>query len=558
VDRPFWLRFTQEALSEQNTGEDLRDELEKTRLALKVCKKELSDKSVALERVTLDYDRAQEMAKLGTWVLDVDTGRVTWSAGLHKIFGQKASSPVPTLVEQESWYTEKSWQAMMEAVERTSRDGSPYDMELDFIHRDGSIGKLLSKGAAERDESGKIIRLRGVALDISEIVEAETMLRLALKKAQAAQVYKDQFVANMSHEIRTPMNGIIGFAGLLREENLDTETKDQCVNTIESCCAQLLNLIDDIIEISKIEAGEIKIEKKPFNLGKLIRETAATLTSIKDSKGKAHIRLVPHIPNGSEEVLINSDSLRIQQILINLLGNALKFSEKGTIEFGYKLKEEAVEFFVKDEGIGIDPKRIELIFERFEHLEGTDIKYEGTGLGLSISKGLSEKLEAKLSVESELGVGSLFRLEIPVKIIVSSENIKTQPPSEFVSIKNQQCTVLVVEDELANQNLIKIVLEKGQLNVLYAYDGEEAVRSYREHPEINVVLMDIRMPGMSGDEAAQEILKLDANAKIIAQTAYAMHKDREAFLKLGFVDYISKPYRPTELLTLIKQWTLVQ
>lgn len=514
----------------------------------------ISEKEARLERMANEMERAQEMATMGSWVLEVETGEVTWTPELHRMFGQDPSCPVPTLEQQETWYTKKSWNAMIEAVTRTSQDGSPYNIELETIRRDGTVGILRSIGEAERDESGRIVRLRGVAQDISDIKEAEAKLKTALEQEKAALIYKDQFLANMSHEIRTPMNGIVGFASLLRDEDLDAETRDDYINTIESCSNQLLNLIDDILDLAKIEAGEIKIEKKPFHMAKLIKETAKTLETIQGDKGKQHIHLAIHIPEGSEEIEIHSDQLRIQQILTNLLSNALKFSEKGRIDFGYELEDEAVEFFVKDEGIGISPERIKLIFKRFEHFEGTDVKYEGTGLGLSISEGLAKILGATLSVESELGVGSVFRLRVPFKRTSEPENNRNQTKAETPGKQLRNCTVLVVEDELMNLKFIERALKQTELKTFVAHNGKEAVETYRKHPEIDVVLMDIRMPIMDGHAATQEILKFDGDAKIVAQTAYAMREEREKFIHDGFVDYISKPYQAANLIEIIKKW----
>ncbi|PXA05089.1 hypothetical protein DDZ13_03755 [Coraliomargarita sinensis] len=554
-----------------------RRELEEVRKELEACKRELigkeramakleeklaqlqdanslSKKEARLVRMASEMERAQEIATMGSWVLEVDTGEVTWTPELHRMFGQDASCPVPTLEQQKGWYSEASYNAMVEAVKRTSKDGSPYNIELEVKRRDGTNGVLRSIGEAERDESGRIVRLRGVAQDISEIKEAEAKLKHALEQEKAAQIYKDQFLANMSHELRTPLNGVVGFASLLREEGLDAQTREDYVRTIENCSGQLLNLINDIVDIAKIEAGEIKLDSRNFNLAKLTRETAATLEAIQAEKSKEHIQLKTYIPDGSENLEIYSDPLRIQQILINLLSNALKFSNEGTIEFGYDTGDRGVEFFVKDEGIGIAPERMELIFQRFEHLEGTTQKYEGTGLGLSISRGLAGLLGATLDVESELGVGSVFRLLLPLnpKTTTTKASVTTIP--ERKQGEPKAFTVLVAEDELVNQRLIKRTLRNTAYGLHFANNGEEAVQLYREHPEVSVILMDIRMPVMDGLEAAREILAHDPDARIIAQTAYAMREEREEFTRAGFVDYLAKPYRAEELIELIEKW----
>jgi len=442
---------------------------------------------------------------------------------------------------------------MMTAVARTLENGSPYNIELEIIRRDGSIGILRSIGEAERDENDRIVRLRGVAQDISDIKRTEAELRLALKEERSAQIYKDQFLANMSHEIRTPLNGVVGFASLLRDADLDTATRNEYIDTIESCSNQLLNLIDDILDLAKIEAGEIEITKKPIHIPTLMYEVAATQDAIKAGGDKGKLRLVTQVPQDAETLQLYSDPLRIQQILTNLLNNAFKFADEGTIVFGVEYKHDTVEFLVKDEGIGIEPARINRIFERFQHLEGTEKKYEGTGLGLSISQGLAELLGASLSVESEPGAGSVFRLNLPQEAATATPQPVSSPePGNHK--KKKACTLLIAEDDETNRKLIRKILQSTPYQILWAVNGEQAIEMYRLHSDISMVLMDIRMPVMYGDKAAQQILRIDPNTKIIAQTAHAMLEERERFLKIGFVDYIAKPYKRSELLAMIEKW----
>ena len=443
---------------------------------------------------------------------------------------------------------------MMTAVARTLENGSPYNIELEIIRRDGSIGILRSIGEAERDENDQIVRLRGVAQDISDIKRTEAELRLALKEERSAQIYKDQFLANMSHEIRTPLNGVVGFASLLRDADLDTATRNEYIDTIESCSNQLLNLIDDILDLAKIEAGEIEITKKPIHIPTLMYEVAATQDAIKAGGDKGKLRLVTQVPQDAETLQLYSDPLRIQQILTNLLNNAFKFADEGTIVFGVEYKHDTVEFLVKDEGIGIEPARINRIFERFQHLEGTEKKYEGTGLGLSISQGLADLLGATLSVESTPGQGSLFRLKIPLETRATTPQPATTATTNQRSKAMKTITVLIAEDDETNKKLIQKILQSTPYQILWAANGEQAIQLYRQHSGINLVLMDIRMPVMHGDEAARQILKINPEAKIIAQTAYAMREEREQFLKTGFLDYIAKPYIRGEFLAMIEKW----
>ena len=406
--------------------ESCKRELEKNKELVAELEKQLSmterdlpfsEKYAAAKQLARDMGKAQEMATMGSWVLEVETGYVTWTAELHRMFGQEPSCPVPTLKEQEHWYTKHSWDLMMTAIRRTSNDGSPYNIKLETIRRDGSVGILRSIGEAERDENGQIVRVRGVAQDISSIKESENQLKLALKEMKVAQTYKDQFLANMSHEIRTPLNAVVGFASLLRDGDLDEASRKEYTDTIESCSNQLLLIIDDIIDLAKIEAGEIQIDEQAFNLSTLVMETAACADAVKEYREKQQISIKTYIPEGTEHLVIRSDPARIQQMLMNLLGNALKFSHRGTIDLGYELNDGMVCFYVKDEGIGIRNDRLNLIFDRFEHIEDEVTEYEGTGLGLTITKGLASLLGATLTVDSTIGSGSTFKIHLPLKIV---------------------------------------------------------------------------------------------------------------------------------------------
>lgn len=334
--------------------ENYRQKLSQTEQALSKVRGELvhlqrndrlKAKEVVLDQLTADMHRAQEMATMGSWSLDLASREVFWTPELYKMFGQDPSRPVPNMEEQRFYYTEASYQKMLDMVSNTIENGSPYNIELDIIRRDGTTGIVRSIGEAECDETGRIVRLRGMAQDISDIKATESRLKLALEEEKATQMYKDQFLANMSHEIRTPLNGVVGFASLLREEDLDSETRNEYINTIESCSNQLLDLINDILDIAKIKAGQMEIHPQLIQLADFTREIAATHEAIKGDQGKGHIRLVTRIAENCENLQIHSDPLRIRQILTNLLSNAFKFTDQGSIHFGFERVGEQVEFF---------------------------------------------------------------------------------------------------------------------------------------------------------------------------------------------------------------------
>ncbi len=405
----------------------------------------------------------------------------------------------------------------------------------------------------EKDDT-KIIS--GIVNEITLKKEAEINLLDAQQKAEIANIYKNQFLANMSHEIRTPMNGLVGFASLLRDEDLSSETKNKYIDIIENSSKQLLNLINDIIDVSKIEAKELKIENKTFKISELLYGIQDTFNGLKKTKHKEHINIIAKIPFDSENLILDSDPNRLQQVIINLLGNALKFTEIGTIEFGFKRKNKELSFFVKDQGIGIPKEKLEIIFERFEQIKSSNIaKNEGTGLGLSISKGIVQLLGGELKVESKELEGSTFYFDLPYSekdSLIEKNNIKIEAADIKDKIKNK--TILVVEDEIVNIEYFKALFSNLPTNLIFAYNGREALEHIKSNSKVDIILMDILMPIMNGYEAASEILKLKPKAKIIAQTANAMAGDETKCLENGFIDYVSKPLNKDELLTKIAMW----
>ncbi|MFZ4399834.1 MAG: chemotaxis protein CheB [Bacteroidales bacterium] len=400
-------------------------------------------------------------------------------------------------------------------------------------------------------EKGDKKIISGIVNEITHNKVSEFNLLEAQQKAEIANIYKNQFLANMSHEIRTPMNGLVGFASLLREDDLNPETKNMYIDIIENSSKQLLNLINDIIDISKIEARELKIEKKPSKISELFYSIQATFNELKKNKHKEHLNIIANIPIGSENLILNTDSERLHQVIINLVNNALKFTESGTIEFGYEINKNKIIFFVKDQGIGIPKDKLDVIFERFAQIKHENIaKNEGTGLGLSISKGIVDLLGGELHVESQESIGSTFYFELPYS---ESNNIieKTVKKIEADEIKDKlkNKTILIVEDEIFNIEYFKALFSNLSSNLIFAFNGHEALNIVKSSPNIDIILMDIRMPIMDGYETAKEILKENPEARIIAQTAYAMAGDKTKCLQNGFVDYVSKPINKDEILT---------
>ncbi|MEI6089929.1 MAG: PAS domain-containing protein [bacterium] len=383
--------------------------------------------------------------------------------------------------------------------------------------------------------------------------KAEDDLIIAKQKAEEADRLKSAFLANMSHEIRTPMNGILGFASLLSEPGLSGEEQQEYIKIIEKSGARMLNIINDIIDISKIEAGLMKADIKIVNIYEKIEYIYTFFKPEVEAKG---MNLIFSNSVPTKEAIIKTDVEKLYAILANLVKNAIKYSNEGTIELGYCKIDNHLEIYVKDTGIGIPKNKQEVIFERFIQADISDMQArQGAGLGLSITKAYVEMLGGKIWVESEEGVGSIFYFTLPCnaepkeKEVVGIDVPLTKEDNQIENLK-----ILIAEDDETSEKLILINIKDFAKEVLKVRTGIEAVEVSRTNPEIDLILMDIQMPDMGGYEATRQIRQFNKNVVIIAQTAYGLSGDREKAIEAGCNDYISKPINRVEFLSLIQKY----
>ena len=394
-----------------------------------------------------------------------------------------------------------------------------------------------------------------IVRDITEIVEAEDKLKEAVEKAKEADMLKSVFLANMSHEIRTPMNAIIGFSEILSDQELTKKEREEFINYITQGSNTLMNLIEDIIDITKIEAGQIKINFADCDVNNLMDELYATFMKMKNINGKQKLEFRLNKPIIEDGITITTDPSRIRQILSNILTNALKYTEKGYIELGFILiNHNYIKFYVKDTGIGIPKDKLDFIFERFGQVEDAKgIERKGTGLGLSISKKLTKLLDGTLTVESELGKGSTFYLNLPIRKDFKKVTVKEKRPS-YLSVDWGGKVILIAEDSILNYTYLEALFQKTNVKLLWAKDGKEAIEMCKENQDIDLVLMDIKMPVLNGLEAITEIKKFRKDLPIIVQTAYAMPEDREKSLAVGGDEHLTKPINANELFSAINKF----
>ncbi len=387
--------------------------------------------------------------------------------------------------------------------------------------------------------------------------ESHFELKIAKEKAEVSSRLKSAFLANMSHEIRTPMNAILGFSELLEQPELTDEKQKKYFEIIRKSGKRLLAVINDIIDISKVEAGQVEVIIIDVNIFEQIKEVHTLFNTEASSKG---ISLVINNSLSIDESTIKSDGNKINAILVNLVKNAIKYSDEGTIEIGVSKNESFLEFYVKDTGIGIEKNRQKAIFDRFVQADIEDVKaLQGSGLGLTISKAYVEMLGGAIWVESEPGNGATFYFTIPSEIkttedkesnqniIINTETI-TNTDNSINKIK-----ILVVEDDESSEIFISHIVEELSNNILIARNGTEAVEICRNNPDIDLVLMDVKMPVMDGYKATTAIREFNKDVIIIAQTAFALLGNKEKVIAVGCNDYITKPIDKEELLKMIKK-----
>jgi signal transduction histidine kinase/CheY-like chemotaxis protein len=399
--------------------------------------------------------------------------------------------------------------------------------------------------------SGEIV---AVYDDVSERMRAEQELIAAKEKAEESDRLKSAFLANMSHEIRTPMNGILNFSSLLSYPDFSQEKKNDFIKIIQKSGHRLINTLDDIIEISKIEVGEYKITKKIINFNENIRDLISFFSKEALDKG-LEVELIR--PNESNLDTLYTDESKFQTIITNLIKNAIKFSDSGKITFGYELIAGEIKFFCKDQGIGIPSNRTEGIFNRFEQADlNTTRGYEGSGLGLAIAKAYVEMLGGRIWLESVVNEGSTFFFTLPLTMQSFKPLVKqvsVNKPQKNNTLTNRKVNILVVEDDAISASYLQIVLEKYCDNFYSVRTGQEAINILKKHSNIDLVLMDIKLPVMDGYETTRKIREFNQRVKIIAQTAYAFKRDRNKAIDAGCDDYITKPLARNKLLKIINK-----
>jgi len=401
------------------------------------------------------------------------------------------------------------------------------------------------------DTNHNLTGVIGISSDITTRKQAEQELIAARDHAEESDRLKSAFLANMSHEIRTPMNGILGFAELLKMPGLTGDQQQEYIGIIKKSGDRMLNIINNIVDISKIESGQMTLNVTETNINESLDFVYSFFEQ--EAKAKGVDLLITHRLT-AEHAVIETDREKIYAILTNLVKNAIKFSDSGSIRIGSHLKGKFLEFFITDKGIGIPLARQQAIFERFIQADISDKRaFQGAGLGLSIAKAYAEMLGGKIWVESLEGEGSTFYFSIPYKTKKEQNaGVWYVDPTELKLKEDMKLKILVVEDDEISQRLVTLAVGKISKEILSVNNGVDAVEVCRATPDIDLILMDIKMPIMDGYETTQQIRQFNKDTVIIAQTAFGLSGDKEKAIAAGCNGYISKPLSIAMLTKLIQ------
>ena len=502
---------------------------------------------------------AQQAAKAGTWHLDLDSGRITWSAESARLHGIETDREYE--LDAQTWLTlidREDGARALEAAAAAAETGETFSIEFRVPDPEGGVRWINGVGRAAPGPDGRTRRVIGLNLDVTarkvaeaDLLAAKAVADAARLEAERASAAKSEFLAAMSHEIRTPLNGVIGYADLLLDETDLGPGARRHADRIRTAGAALLTVVNDVLDFSKVEAGQIEIVPRPFALEALIDNAVSIVRPSAERKG-----LTLAVTCGSDlPDWVEGDEDRLRQVLLNLLTNAVKFTSAGRIGLTILTGPHSLRFEIHDTGIGIPADKCDRLFRRFSQVDGSiSREYGGTGLGLAISKSLVELMGGTIGVASAVGCGSIFWFEAALPATMPASPVAA---ASAATVRATGKRLLLAEDVPLNQDLARTILERAGHAVDVVGDGVDAVAAVQART-YDLVLMDVQMPVMDGIAATRRIRALGAprgRLPIVAMTANVLPEQVAELRAAGLDDHVGKPFRVQTLLAVIDRWT---
>jgi PAS domain S-box-containing protein len=541
-------------------NQSLEQKVEERKKELKAQLAQKIEAEKILKRSEEKYRELVDNALIGIFILDTRGNMLFANEALKFMLEYESFEELLSVKSQIFFKDTKNRDVLISQLRET---GKVNEFEVEFITKTGKTKHvILSTCLEENILSGMILDITDRKLAEERLKKYQNELINAKEKAEQSERLKTAFLANMSNEILAPMNTLLGFSDLLSDPDLPAEKLTEYTAQINTSGNYLINLIDSIIDIAKIESGEVKISLSECKINQMLLDLYAYYNQEIKEKGKEQIHLYLRRAKKEKNFAILSEPYRLKQVMSNLLGNAVKFTNSGSVEFGYNIIDEddpkagpTIQFYVKDTGRGIPKEKLDFIFDRFRHSDDSYTKvYDGAGLGLLISRAYVKLLEGRMWSKSEVGKGSEFYFTLPYN------PVKPKMPIEgFIEISTddvnwENLTFLVAEDVESNFVYIKSVLKNTKAGLIWAKNGKEAIEKFRNNKDIDLILMDLRMPIMSGNEAVAEIRKMDKDIPIIVQTAFAHKEDIQNIRETDYNDYLTKPISKETLIKVISKY----
>lgn len=513
---------------------------------------------------------AQRLAHVGSFECDINTRKVSWSEELFRIFGLEPERGEPKYERIQTFIYPDDRKLWSESITKAITDGKHNDLEVRIVRSDGAVRHICIKLQAISDNQGRLIKFFGTVQDISDRKATEAALQNALTAAEIANCAKSEFIANMSHELRNPLNGILGYAQILQRDKTVSSKQREGINIIYQCGSHLLTLINDLLDIAKIEAQKMELIPTEFHFPTFLFNIQQ-IFRLRAEQKQIEFNYQPSV---NLPTAVCADEKRLRQVLINLLSNAVKFTNTGRVTFKVEelgaeealekptqsaippLKYQKIRFQVEDTGIGMSSTHLAKIFLPFEQVGDTWRKVEGIGLGLAISKQLVSLMEGEFFVESSLGKGSIFRVEINLPLASAQMNSASLQSSEIIiGFQGETRKILVVDDAFANRSVITNMLEPIGFEVIEAADGQEGIEKATEQKP-DLIITNLMMPVMNGFEMTQRLRRLPEcqDTLVIASSASVFEIDRQKSRDAGCDDFIPKPIQSEELLQKIQNY----